>query len=107
VTFDLHVGINYSGAGTPTSRSAPLQVYAVAGGRVPEPVTTPAAPDGQRWNWSRREIAGWLIDLAKSGTRYIAGIDHAFSFPIVDFERYGLKDWDQFLDDFRTHWPTD
>jgi hypothetical protein len=49
----------------------------------------------------------WLIDLAKSGTRCIAGIDHAFSFPISYFVRYGLEDWDQFLDDFCRHWPTD
>jgi hypothetical protein len=107
VAFDLHVGVNYSGAGTPTSRSAQLQVYAVAGGRGPGPMTTPAAPEGQRWNWNRREIAEWLIDLAESGTRFIAGIDHAFSVPIAYFERYRLKDWDRFLDDFRTHWPTD
>jgi hypothetical protein len=107
VAFDLHVGINYSGAGTPTSRSAPLQVYAVAGGRGPEPVRTPVAPEGQHWNWTRRETADWLIDLARSDQSFIAGIDHAFGFPIAYFERYGLKGWDQFLDDFRTHWPTD
>jgi hypothetical protein len=107
MAFDLHIGINYSGAGTPTSRSAQLQVYAVAGGRGPGPVTTPAAPVGQHWNWNRREIAEWLIDLAKSGTRSIAVIDHAFSFPISYLVRYGLEDWDQFLDDFCRHWPTD
>src|SRR3954465_1091860 len=66
----------------------------------PEPMTPPVVPQGQHWNWCRKEIAEWLIDLAKSGTRFIAGIDHAFSFPIADFERYGLKDWDQFLGDF-------
>jgi len=107
VAFDLHVGVNYSGAGTPTSRSAQLQVYAVMEGRGPELIKTPAAPEGQRWNRCRKESADWLIDLAKSGRRFIAGIDHAFSVPIAYFERYGLKDWDQFLDDFRTHWPTD
>jgi uncharacterized short protein YbdD (DUF466 family) len=107
VAFDLHVGINYSGAGSPTSRSAQLQVYAVAKDQKPAPVTPPAIPEGQRWNWCRKEIADWLIELAKAGRRFIAGIDHAFSFPVAYFERYGLKDWDQFLDDFRTHWPTD
>ena len=44
-------------------------------------VTSPAAPVGQHWNWSRREIAEWLIALAKSGRRFLAGIDHAFGFP--------------------------
>src|SRR3954467_9390200 len=107
MAFDLHVGINDSGAGTPTSRSAQLQVYAVAEGGGPGPVTTPAAPEGQRWNWNRREIAEWLIDVAKSGTRSIAGIDHAFSFPTSYLVRYGLEGWDHFLDDFCRHWPTD
>ncbi len=107
MNFQTHIGIDYSGAGTPTSRTANLQVYAVVGGQGPESVTTPAATGTQHWNWTRQEIAGWLIDLATTGERFIAGIDHAFSFPISYFERYGLKDWDQFLADFCTHWPTD
>ncbi|CAN5910395.1 hypothetical protein BH23PLA1_BH23PLA1_31040 [soil metagenome] len=105
--FQTHIGIDYSGAEAPISRLAPLQVYAVTEGREPEPVRTPAAPEGQRWNWSRKEIADWLIGLARSGQRFIAGIDHAFSFPNSYFDRYKLKDWAQFLDDFRRHWPTD
>jgi hypothetical protein len=84
-----------------------LQVYAVAGSGGPEPVRTPADPEGQHWNWSRKEIAEWLIDLAESDRKFIAGIDHAFSFPASYFERYHLKDWDQFLNDFCRHWPTD
>ena len=44
--------------------------------------------------------------MAKSGRRFLAGIDHAFGFPIPYVERYGIKDWDHFLDDFCTHWPT-
>ena len=107
VAFDYYVGIDYSGAGTATSRMAHLQVYAVAEGRRPEPVRTPAAPQGQHWNWSRKEIAEWLIDLAQSGRQFLAGIDHAFSFPVSYFDRYRLKGWDQFLDDFCRHWPTD
>jgi hypothetical protein len=106
MAFDLHVGINYSGAGAPTSRLALMQVYAAAEGRGPEPVRTPAAPEGQRWNWSRKEIADWLIGLPQSGQRFVAGIDHAFSFPLSYFERYKLKGWDHFLDDFGRHWPT-
>jgi hypothetical protein len=66
VAFDLYIGIDYSGAGTATSRSSHLQVYAVLESRGPEPVRTPAAPEGQHWNWSRKEIAEWLIDLAES-----------------------------------------
>jgi len=78
----MHVGIVYSGAGTPTSRAANLQVYTVVGGRGPERVATPAATGDQHWNWTRQEIADWLINLANTGERFIAGIDHAFSFPI-------------------------
>ena len=107
MAFDLHIGIDYSGAGTPTSRTAGLQVYAVVGGGGPERVTTPVVAAGQHWNWTRQEIAAWMIDLAKTDERFVAGIDHAFGFPISYFERYGLKDWDQFLADFCTHWPTD
>jgi hypothetical protein len=107
LNFEAHIGIDYSGAGTPTSRTAHLQVYAVIGGRGPEPVKTPAATGGLHWNWSRKEIAHWLIGWARSGRRFIAGIDHAFSFPASYFERYKLKGWDQFLDDFCIHWPTD
>jgi hypothetical protein len=107
MVFDLYIGINYSGAETPSSRMARLQVYAVTRGVAPEPVTTPAAPEGQHWNWNRREIAEWLIGLARSKTRFVAGIDHAFSFPVSYFDRYKLKGWDQFLDDFGRHWPTD
>ena len=38
----------------------------------------------------------------------LAGIDHAFSFPLRYFELHGLAlDWPTFLDDFQRHWPTD
>jgi hypothetical protein len=36
------------------------------------------------------------------------GIDHAFSFPLAYFEKYRLhSDWQDFLEDFHHHWPTD
>lgn len=43
MTFQLHIGIDYSGAQTPTSCLAGLQVYAASTG-LPERVSTPAAP---------------------------------------------------------------
>ena len=104
--FDRHIGIDYSGAETPTARLRGLEVYAAAGGE-PERCVTPAAPEGMRWKWTRREIAEWLLSLVAEGARFVAGIDHGFSFPIGYFERYGLSDWDAFLEDFRRHWPTD
>jgi hypothetical protein len=72
VAFDVHVGMNYSGADLPTSRSAELQVCAVAKDEKPAPVTPPAIPEGQRWSWCRKEIADWLIELAKAGRWFIA-----------------------------------
>jgi hypothetical protein len=35
------------------------------------------------------------------------GIDHGFSFPMSYMEKYQIESWDQFLDDFQQHWPTD
>ena len=104
--FNLHIGIDYSGARAPTSRLKVLQVCAASDGGDPEPVITPAASEGQARNWTRKEIAQWLIDKANDGDRFIVGIDHGFSFPISYFERYGLKDWNAFLVDFVQHWPT-
>ena len=102
--FDLHIGIDYSGAQTPTSRLAGLQVYAATTG-MPERIASPAAQN-KNWNWTRQEIAEWLVQQVRSGQRFIAGIDHAFSFPINYFERYQITGWPQFLEDFVQHWPT-
>jgi hypothetical protein len=104
--FQRHIGIDYSGARTPDSRLAALQVYSSESG-LPQRVSPPSAPQGRFRNWTRREVAQWLIDLTHSKTRFIAGIDHGLSFPIDYFKRYGLSTWQQFLDDFSTHWPTD
>ncbi len=68
---------------------------------------TPACPPGGNWNWCRKEIAEWLIDQANSGVRFVAGIDHGFSFPLSYFKRHTLRSWPEFLDDFCHHWPTD
>ena len=100
--FDLHIGIDYSGAQTPASRLSALQAYATTDG-LPESVKLPASTTTRRRNWTRKEIADWLVDTARSGKRYIAGIDHAFSFPKRHFDRYGLTSWLEFLDDFCRH----
>jgi hypothetical protein len=115
--FDLCIGIDYSGAETPTARLKELQVYASKAGGAPEPVKTPAIaafhatgsknPQSVPRYWTRSEIAHWLIGLARDGVIFIAGIDHGFSFPASYFKRYRLMSWPQFLDDFQRHWPTD
>lgn len=105
MTFDLHIGIDYSGAQTPTSRLKGLQVYE-AGDGPPERVLAVPEEGKTHWNWCRTEVANHLIVLAMDGMRFIAGIDHGFSFPLSYFERYGLTSWDEFLTDFVQHWPT-
>lgn len=104
--YDLHIGIDYSGAEYPEARLKGLQVYAAENGADPARVAPPSQPPGQWWNWSRREVAEWLVGLGREGRRFIVGIDHAFSFPATYLDRYGLLDWDAFLADFRRHWPT-
>lgn len=105
--FDLCIGIDYSGAKTPITRSSALQVYAADNGALPQPVASPSATDRAMRHWCRKEIAGWLIEQARADRRFIAGIDHGFSFPISYFQRYQLRSWHDFLSDFCRHWPTD
>jgi hypothetical protein len=58
--------------------------------------------------WTRRGLAEWLNDRLSDQIPTVIGIDHAFSFPRLYFECYGIKkNWDEFLDDFHEHWPTD
>lgn len=107
MNFDLFIGVDYSGAETSTSRLKGLQVYQAPPGTAPKKQPGPAVSrTGRPCNWSRKEIAERLIDLARRNTRFIAGIDHGFSFPDDYFKRYELPNWPQFLDDFVRHWPT-
>ena len=51
--FDLFLGIDYSGAETPTSRLKNLQVYAAQPGGVPQKRFSPArSNNGQPFNWT-------------------------------------------------------
>ena len=107
MNFDLHIGIDYSGRETPNSRTAALQIYAASDTNEPRRIQPPASNAKTYRNWCRKEVASWLIEQAEHSVRFIAGIDHGFSFPIDYFERYGLKSWPEFLNDFCEHWPTD
>ena len=105
MTFENYVGIDYSGAATPTKRSRAIQVYQATGQSAnsePEPVTS---ENGK--NWCREDLFLWLSSLLQQGKRNLIAIDHAFSFPIDYFHQYDLKSWDEFLVDFNQHWPTD
>ena len=105
--FTNFIGIDYSGRGTPLHRIPGLQVYAATGHRLPERVNPISAPQGKDRNWCRKEVAEWLLQQFEVGEPFIAGIDHAFSFPVAYFQRNNLSNWDEFLADFVEHWPTD
>ena len=99
--YNRYIGIDYSGRGT----SSTLQVYACEPGCTePEFIPTPTS-NARRRNWNRIELAEWLAEQFRTD-RVLVGIDHSFSMPISYFDRYGLKDWDGFLQDFVQHWPT-
>lgn len=103
--FERYIGIDYSGAETPTSSLPGLRVYAADGTSSPKEVPPPPSP---RKYWTRRGIAEWLRDELSGPKPVLVGIDHAFSFPMRYFEAHRLPlDWPAFLDDFQHHWPTD
>ena len=103
--FGRYVGIDYSGAKTPTSSLKSLCVFMADRGSPPVEVQPPPSP--QKY-WTRRGVAEWLVATLKADTPVLVGIDHGFSFPLPYFEKHGLPlDWAVFLDDFQLHWPTD
>jgi hypothetical protein len=103
--FDHYIGIDYSGAETPTASLKGLRVYMADRDYPPAEVQSPPSP---RKYWTRRGIAEWLVERLREGRPTLVGIDHAFSFPLRYFETYHLQpDWPTFLDDFQRHWPTE
>jgi hypothetical protein len=104
-TFRHYIGIDYSGAETPTSSLKGLRVYHAD---ISEAPTEVLAPPSLRKYWTRRGVAEWLVARLSEKPGTMVGIDHGFSFPLRYFEAHGLKpDWPAFLDDFQRHWPTD
>ncbi len=103
--FARTIGIDYSGAETPTASLKGLRVYLAEGAAPPVEVLPPPSP---RKYWTRRGIAEWLVERLTEDEPTLVGIDHGFSFPLLYFEAHGLlPDWPSFLDDFQRHWPTD
>jgi hypothetical protein len=103
--FDRYIGIDYSGAKTPTSSLKGLRVYLADRASAPVEVQPPLSP---RKYWTRRGIAEWLVARLSENQPTLVGIDHGFSFPLRYFEEHRLPhDWPAFLDDFQCHWPTD
>lgn len=103
--FARYIGIDYSGAKTPTSSLKGLRVYLAERATSPEEVQ---APPSQRKYWTRRGVAEWLVERLSDDVPTLVGIDHGFSFPLDYFNAHRLPhDWPAFLDDFQSHWPTD
>ena len=103
--FARYIGIDYSGAQTPSASLKGLRLYLAETDAPPIEVMPPPSP---RKYWTRRGIAEWLVERLAEPAPTLVGIDHGFSFPKAYFDRYQLKrDWPTFLDDFQRHWPTD
>jgi len=103
--FEYYIGIDYSGAETPSSSLKGLRVYRAYNNTKPEEVLPPPSP---RKYWTRRGLAEWLVEQLSGDTPTLVGIDHGFSFPLRYFEAHHLPpDWVNFLDDFQQYWPTD
>jgi hypothetical protein len=104
-SFQRYIGIDYSGAETPTSSLKGLRVY---NADTQSPPIEVLPPPGSKKYWTRRGVAEWLVQRLGEDRSTLVGIDHGFSFPVKYFERYGLPhDWPAFLDDFHRYWPTD
>ncbi len=103
--FQKYVGIDYSGAKTPTCSLKGIRVYEASQDQLPIEIQPPPSP---RKYWTRRGVAEWLVEYLSNNSEILVGIDHGFSFPLRYFEFNFLEpDWPSFLDDFQQHWPTD
>ena len=103
--FARYIGIDYSGARTPTASLPGLRAYLAEPQAEAAEILPPPSP---RKYWTRRGVAEWLVERLRGDVPTLVGIDHGFSFPAAYFERHRLPhDWPAFLDDFQRHWPTD
>ena len=103
--FDRYIGIDYSGANTPTTRLTGLRVYMANSKDQPTVVDSPY-PRATRW--TRKEVAEWLVEILREEPLSIIGIDHGFSFPHIYFTTFKVStNWPEFTNDFCAHWPTD
>jgi hypothetical protein len=57
--FTRYIGIDYSGAKTPTASLKGLRVYLAGNDQQPDEVLPPSSP---RKYWTRRGVAEWLVE---------------------------------------------
>ena len=100
--FRAYIGIDYSGAGCPDKPQKGLQIYEAHESHAARRIGPETGS-----NWSRTGVYEYLRVRLSSTDPIIVGIDHSFSFPKPYMDQYGLTTWEQFLDDFSNHWPTD
>jgi hypothetical protein len=98
--FAQYVGIDYSGAQSPTASLKGLRIYAAD--RASPPVEVIPPPSARKY-WTRRGIAEWLVERLAEDAPTLVGIDHGF----ISRRTACKLDWPNFLDDFQRHWPTD
>ena len=103
--FARTIGIDYSGAQTPTASLKCLRFYLAEVDGPPAEVHPPPSP---RKSWTRKGVAHWLVERLAEDTPTLVAIDRGFSFPLRYIEVHGLEpEWPSPLDDFQRHWPTD
>lgn len=103
--YAAYIGIDYSGAQDPDARLPGLQVYEACLDAITHVLPPSSARQGTR-NWTRRELAEWLLERIRTGPPLLIGIDHGLSFPMRYFRSHGIASWNDFLEDFTDHWPT-
>jgi hypothetical protein len=92
--FRHYIGIDYSGQGRATDRVPGLQVYRATSGDAPAQVTPPTPRTA---NWSRQDLAAWLLDELPRSPGTLVGMDFAYSLPQRYAAEHGLATWDALL----------
>ena len=101
--FRRYIGIDYSGAATPSSLLRGLTVFVADREGPPR---QQGSPDSRSGKWSRQSLASWLRERLLEDGPTVVGIDHAFSYPIAAIKEAGLGSWDEFLEWFEGRWPS-
>ncbi len=69
--FNRYIGIDYSGAKTPTSSLKGLRVYWADQETLPTEVMPPPSP---RKYWTRRDVAEWLVEQLQESAWEVGAI---------------------------------
>ena len=85
--FVRYIGVDYSGAATPTANLTGLRVYLADSDASPVEVPPPQSSrtTSRRKYGSRKDVAEWLVKRLTEDTPTLVGIDHGFSVPYALF----------------------